>query len=149
MKPIVHIIVLLATLAIVSFAQQSCAMEGEETAMTAPSLLGSTWWVEDIAGRGVIDMSHTTIGFPEAGRVEGDTACNRYFGGVDIDADTISFGQMAVTERACTQTALMKQESKFLRALSKVTRWRVAVTGLLHLDDDKGKTWIRAVRTED
>ena len=25
-----------------------------------PALQGTNWWVEDIAGNGVIDMSHTT-----------------------------------------------------------------------------------------
>ena len=49
------------------------------------SLTGTSWWVEDIAGKGVVDMSHTTIEFLKDGKIAGDTACNRYFGGVEVE----------------------------------------------------------------
>lgn len=112
------------------------------------TLAGSAWWVEDIAGRGVIDNSHTTIEFTADGRVSGDTGCNRYSGGVEVDGTTIKFGLMAGTLKACNE-ALMDQEMKFYQAVDKVVSWEIAETGLLHLRGDDARDQIRAFRIEE
>ena len=108
---------------------------------------GTAWWVEDIAGRGVIDMSHTTIEFLEDGKVGGDTGCNRYFGSYETSGDSITFGPLAGTRKACAES-LMNQEMAFYQAMEKVNRWEIADTGLLHLRDSEGKGLIRASRTD-
>lgn len=108
---------------------------------------GTAWWVEDIAGKGVIDMSHTTVSFLEDGKVAGDTGCNRYFGSYEIKGDSITFVPLAGTRKACVES-LMNQEMAFYQAMEEVTRWEIADTGLLHLRDSDGTGLIRASRTD-
>lgn len=107
------------------------------------SLLGSEWWVEDIDQQGVVDRVHTTLSFPEPGRVAGDGGCNRYMGAVEVEGAAISFGKLAGTMMMCPE-AVMHQERKFHQALARVVSWEVADTGLLHLKDSSGATIIRA-----
>ena len=111
------------------------------------NIQGTAWWVEDIAGKGVIDMSHTTIEFLADGKVAGDTGCNRYFGGYEILGEKLSFGPLAGTRKACA-TSLMNQEMAFYQVMEKVRRWEIADTGLLHLRDADGVGLIRAWKTE-
>lgn len=112
-----------------------------------PGLQGTSWWVEDIAGKGVIDMSHTTIEFTEDGRVAGDTGCNRYFGSYEIVGQTIEFGPLAGTRKACAES-LMNQEMAFYQAMEKVSQWEIAETGLLHLRDGEATGLIRASKVD-
>lgn len=123
--------------------------DSDPTAMppSEPSLAGSYWWVEDIAGEGVVDASHTTIGFLDALSVAGDSSCNRYRGSYMQDGDTLKFGALAGTLRACHQ-ALMNQEQRFYKALEQVVSWRVEPTGLLYLLGPDGKVLIRASATD-
>ena len=119
-----------------------------EASMPEFELTDTEWWVEDIGGKGVIDMSHTTLQFLEDGRVVGSTGCNRYRGSAEIAGANISFGPMAGTRKACAPS-LMDQEMKFYQALEKVVFWEVADTGLLHLKNEDGSTVIRAWQVED
>jgi len=57
------IVLMLALLAITSCANST------EVNMTEFDLADTEWWVEDIDGKGVIDMSHTTLQFMEQGGV--------------------------------------------------------------------------------
>ena len=104
----------LLSLAIVTLAT-ACANEtwqqDKQAIQKQPSLTGTSWWVEDIAGKGVIDRSHTSIEFTEDGKVAGSTGCNRYFGSAEIDGSNISFGPLAGTRKMCP-ASLMDQEMK-------------------------------------
>ena len=111
------------------------------------SLQGTSWWVEDIGGKGVIDMSHTTIEFIDNDSVAGDSGCNRYFGSVEIGDSEIGFGMLAGTRKACAP-ALMDQESNFYQAMGKVVSWEIAETGLLYLRDAEAVSLIRASQIE-
>jgi len=145
MKQKTHWIVLLLALlllAITGFANAT------EVNVTEFELTDTEWWVEDIDGKGVTDMSHTTLQFLEQGRVTGDTGCNRYGGSTEVSGTSISFGPMAGTRKACAPP-LMDQEMKFYQAVAKVVSWEVADTGLLHLRDANGNTVIRAWRVEE
>jgi heat shock protein HslJ len=145
MKQKTHWIVLLLALlllAITSFANAT------EVNVTEFELTDTEWWVEDIDGKGVIDMSHTTLQFLEQGGVVGDTGCNSYRGSAEVSGTSISFGPMAGTRKACAPS-LMDQEMKFYQAIEKVVSWEVADTGLLHLRDANGKTVMRAWRVEE
>ena len=117
---------------------------GEVRNASVPSSLSGTyWWVEDIDGQGVIDRSHTTIGFLEENRLAGDGACNRYTGAWQQNGNRLEFGPLASTRRACPE-AIMGQDSRFHAAMARVVAFRVAATGLLYLLDDEGKPLIRA-----
>jgi len=136
------IVLILALLAITSCANAT------EINMTEFELTDTEWWVEDIDGKGVIDMSHTTLQFLEQGGVTGDTGCNRYRGSAEVSGTSISFGPMAGTRKACAPS-LMDQEMKFYQAITRVVSWEVADTGLLHLKEANGNTIIRAWRVEE
>jgi putative lipoprotein len=112
-----------------------------------PGLQGTTWWVEDIAGKGVIDRSHTTIEYTEDGKLVGDTGCNRYFGSYELAGKTIKIGPLAGTRKACAES-LMNQEMAFYQAMEKVSHWEVAETGLLHLRDQEATGQIRASKID-
>ena len=144
MKQKTHRIVLLLALlllAITGFANAT------EMNMTEFELTDTEWWVEDIDGKGVIDMSHTTLQFQEQDGVAGDTGCNRYRGSAEVSGTSISFGPIAGTRKACAPS-LMDQEMKFYQAIAKVVSWEVADTGLLHLKEANGNTLIRAWQVE-
>ena len=111
------------------------------------SLQGTSWWVEDIAAKGVVDRSQTTIEFTSDGRIVGSTGCNRYFGSVEFDGSSMTMGPLAGTRKACPD-ALMDQENKFFRAMSMVVAWEIPATGLLHLRDAAGNSQLRASRIE-
>ena len=138
----------LLSLSVITACESGDVADVEEAMNANQSLQGTAWWVEDIAGKGVVDMSHTTIEFAEDGRVSGDTACNLYNGAVEISGNEISFGPMAGTRKACAD-ALMDQEFNFYQAIEKVVSWEIAGTGLLYMRDAEGQVQIRAAATDD
>lgn len=91
-------------------------------------LIGSSWLAEDIGGRGVIDRAQTTVVFDAEYRITGSGGCNRYFGPVTIEGNTISFGQLGSTRMACVP-ALMDQERRFFEALTMARSYRFEQPG--------------------
>jgi len=142
----------MAFMALTILTLTACAkdtrQQDKQAIQNQPSLTGTSWWVEDIAGKGVIDRSHTSIEFTEDGKVAGSTGCNRYFGSAEIDGSNISFGPLAGTRKMCP-ASLMDQEMKFFRAMGNVKSWEIADTDLLQLRDVDGKGQLRASRTDD
>ena len=136
----------IALLLYASFAQPG---EAEENTMTeSHALEGTHWSVEDISSQGVVDRSHTTIHFLPENRVAGDSSCNRYMGGFEIDGQALKFLPLAGTMRACLE-ALMNQERAFYDAMANVTAWEIdAEKDLLYLKNAAGETIIRAFRSE-
>ena len=135
----------------VSLNFSACAMNPDEPIVEAKQnaeiLSGTAWRVEDIAGQGVIDASHTTIEFDGAGKIAGDAGCNRYFGSAEVSDTSIKVGQLGSTRKMCPQ-ALMNQEMAFFKAIDEVTSWELADTDLLYLRDANDKDQIRASRTK-
>ncbi len=105
-------------------------------------LKGTSWLVEDIQGKGVIDYAQTTVVFGHEGRVSGNTACNRYSGPVTIMGNELKFGALISTRRACPP-AVMDQERKFLAAMEGVRSFVLDEKGLLHLRDANGNELLR------
>jgi heat shock protein HslJ len=91
-----------------------------------PAELVGAWLLEDLGGRGVVDMVQTTIVFDGEGRASGSGGCNRYTGGYTFEDGQLSFGPIAGTKMMCPE-AVMDQEDRFLSALGAV-EW-VAVDG--------------------
>ncbi len=121
----------LAWLAVpVLMALTSCAMPG---APGASPLVGSEWRLEDMGGRGVLDAVQATLAFPEAGRVAGNSSCNRFFGSYTLMQDRIALGQLGGTRMACAP-AVDEQETRYLDALQKAQRLEVkGKTMLMHV----------------
>lgn len=105
----------------------ACALPGAPG--TAP-LVGSEWRLEDLGGRGVLDRVQATLAFPEAGRVAGNSSCNRFFGSYTLMQDRIALGQLAGTRMACAP-AVDEQETRYLDALQKAQRLEVRGTTML------------------
>lgn len=110
-------------------------------------LTGNPWVVEDIGGGGIIDRSHITLNFGANGRVFGSGGCNAFTGSYSLTGEGLSFGQAAVTMKACAE-ALMNQEGRFFKALAAVHRFDVdGSTDALLLVSAQGDTEIRATRS--
>jgi heat shock protein HslJ len=108
---------------VVSSIKQIKATVPPATAKTSTfSLSGSEWLLEDLGGSGVIDNAQATLIFAEAGRVAGNSSCNRFSGPVEVGGDSIKFGPLASTRMACPE-AVMNQEAKYLKALQAAERF--------------------------
>lgn len=105
----------------------ACAVPGVPGA--AP-LVGSEWRLEDLGGRGVLDRVSATLAFPQAGRVAGNSSCNRFFGSYTLMQDRIALGQLAGTRMACGP-AVDEQETRYLDALQNAQRLEVQGTTML------------------
>jgi putative lipoprotein len=85
-------------------------------------LVGTAWRLEDLGGARVLDRVEATLEFPEDGRAAGNGSCNRFFGPVRIEGESISFGQLASTRMACAEL-IGNQESKYLEGLQGAERF--------------------------
>ena len=110
------------------------------------TLEGTSWRVEEVGGHGVLDGVRSTVEFPEAGRVAGQAACNRYSGAIARSGERIdSIGPLATTRMMCPP-AVMDQEQRVLEALGRARR--LAREGAyLTLYDEGGEALIRLTET--
>lgn len=58
-------------------------------------------------------------------RAGGNTGCNSFGGEYTLSGESLRFGMLASTRRACTDEALNAQEGTYLRALENVHTWRI------------------------
>lgn len=100
----------------------SAAPAEAEVAPVTESLVGTAWRLEDLAGAGVLDRVQATLEFVEPGRTGGLGSCNRFNGVVTIEGDSIRFGGIAATRRACPE-AVMRQETQYFAALQDAERY--------------------------
>jgi heat shock protein HslJ len=61
-----------------------------------------------------------------AARASGSTGCNQFGGSFTRDGEQLRFGPLATTRRACTDPALERQETIYLRVLASTDGARVA-----------------------
>ncbi len=87
-------------------------------------LVGTFWLAIDVSGEGVAEGAKSTLGFIEAGKVAGRGGCNRFFGAVTIDGQSVEFGKMGSTMMACPPP-MMEQEKRYLDALGEAKRFEV------------------------
>ena len=106
---------------------------------TAPQLIGREWFIEDIAGKGVIDNSPASLQFLPDGQLAGDSTCNRLMSGYSIDGTGLTIAAAGATMMACPH-ALMDQERRLLDLLPKVSGYSVDATGALVLTTSEGET---------
>lgn len=110
-----------------------------------PSLWGSEWQLQSIAGQAVLPQPAATLAFPQAGQVAGHGSCNRFFGSVDIERDRLKFGPLGATKMACIGGA-GEQEYRYLAALQKAQRYEVQGDTLL-IHTEGANQPLRFVRT--
>jgi heat shock protein HslJ/uncharacterized lipoprotein NlpE involved in copper resistance len=94
-------------------------------------LKGTHWTLLELGGTPV----HVTQGMAEPPYLQldtaqanayGDTGCNRFSGPYELTGDSLHFGALVSTRRACLDEAMNQQESTFLKALSDTRRWQVS-----------------------
>jgi len=128
-------------------AHMAQAPEKEDLRQTG-DLTGHKWVLDDIRGHGVVAAAGivATLDIAPDGRVAGNTGCNVLMGRADVGAGTLSIGPLAVSKRACLQSAAMDQEGAYLDALAEATGWRIDAHGNLHLTGKAGADILRFVR---
>ena len=76
----------------------------------------------------------TSANFKE-GQVNGNASCNGYFGGYEMDGNSISIGPLASTEMFCgSPPGVMDQEMAFLSAMGSAAEYKIEAEQLLLLD---------------
>ncbi len=95
------------------------------------SLDGSEWVLLSLNGQPPV--AQATIQFAD-GQAGGTTGCNHYGGSYQASDDTLTIGQMMMTEMYCVDEGVMEQEQAFTVALGTVTGYRLAAERLELLD---------------
>lgn len=106
-----------------------------------PVLTGQEWFIEDVAGAGVIDNSAASLQFLADGSLAGNATCNRLIANYTQDASTLSITLAGSTMMACPP-ALADQEQKLLALLPTVEGFEIDDTGTLTLQTTSGDTII-------
>ena len=100
------------------------AAAGDAGEATSGALVGTSWRLEDLLGRGVVENAEATLEFPEEGRVAGKGSCNRFFGPAEIAGQSIKFSHLGSTMMACPEP-IMNQEREYFKALESAERFEV------------------------
>jgi heat shock protein HslJ len=128
----------------------ACAMSSTNpaTALPEPSapveaparllvLANSQWQVLTVnngrqTGSSVLSGSTLTLAFDTAGRVKGNSGCNRFSAPYTETNNSLRFGPAAGTRKLCAEPAgLMAQEAQMLAALARVASWHQEDTHLV------------------
>ncbi len=71
----------------------------------------------------------------EDGQVNGNASCNNYFGGYEVDGNSISMGPLASTEMFCgNPPGVMDQEMAFLSAMGSAAQFEIDAGQLIFFD---------------
>jgi len=103
---------------------ESVSSNPEKEIGPAGDLIGTSWLATDIIGKSMTEGAKSTLNFVAAGRVAGRGGCNRFFGAVTIDGQSIEFGKIGSTMMACPPP-MMEQEKRYLEALGQAKRFEV------------------------
>lgn len=88
------------------------------------ALWGTAWRLENLAGADAPNGAQATLEFASEGRASGNGSCNHFNGVVTVEGNTIQFGGLAATRKACAD-AVMRQEDAYLAALRDAERFEV------------------------
>lgn len=64
-------------------------------------------------------------------RAGGNTGCNSFGGEYELNGESLRFGVLVSTRRACLEDALNAQEAAYIRALSDTRTWRITGSTLV------------------
>ncbi|QGY38755.1 META domain-containing protein [Pseudodesulfovibrio cashew] len=87
-------------------------------------LIGKVWHCESMFGRPILGDDKPTLEFLADGTVKGNGGCNDYSGTYALAAESLSFGPMTQTKKACG-AALGDQEFTYITSLGKVNKLKV------------------------
>lgn len=132
-KPWCVFMVLLAT-TVVAQAQRNGSLSTDQRVLT-----GTEWRLVSLGPAGaetdVIPGTTVTLRFGDDGRASGSTGCNSYSGTYQVRGDSVTFGRLISTRRACVDQNANQQEQRFLAALEAANRFRLAANRLTILSE--------------
>lgn len=114
----------------------------------ALDLAGSTWIVEEIAGRPTLQENRPTLAFAPAGRLSGTTGVNRFTASYLVVGDELSFGPLATTRRMGSP-AENEQQQLLLAGLSRPCRIRLEGSRLTLVHEHDVTRLVRASGDEE
>jgi heat shock protein HslJ len=113
----------------------------EDVSPDAP-LAGTKWRVDGLvsgdAASSLPDGVDAWLQIAEDGTVTVNTGCNRGSGSVTTGEDTLTFGPLATTRRACTDTAAREVERAMLEVLDGETTYDIEERSLSITKEQKG-----------
>ena len=125
----------LLVLALSSALLSSCDTIGGED----PTLTGTYWRLVELEGKpaepGAEGREIHLVLEADIEKVRGYAGCNNFTGGFETEGESLSFGPVAATRRACIGN--MDQELDFLNALGRTERYTLTGDELV-LYDTKG-----------
>ena len=102
-------------------------------------LTGTDWRLVSLGPAGaetdIVAGSTVTLKFGDEGRASGSTGCNSYSGTYQVRGDSLTFGRLISTRRACLDPNANQQEQRFLSALEMANRFRLNANRLTILSD--------------
>jgi heat shock protein HslJ len=104
------------------------AAAGGATPGGASPLEGTTWRLVELGGRPARPAGTDAPNLHLDGaqkRAGGNTGCNSFGGGYELNGESLRFGSLVSTKRACTDEALNAQEAAYLGALDSTRTWRI------------------------
>jgi heat shock protein HslJ len=111
----------------------------------AAQLAGNEWRPLEVGKIEVPANAGLFVRFGNAGKLEGDGGCNRFFGAYKLETDRIKIGSIGATMMEC-QEPIMKRENRLLQALERASRFARRGADLI-LYDDAGNSVVRFIRT--
>lgn len=105
-------------------------LDGPETNLTSPPLRGTYWKLVELGGQpvrrgGDAREPHLRL-LADEPRLSGATGCNHLLGGFESDGDMLRLTGVGMTRMACVDPMLAEQEQRFVAALQRVARYRLA-----------------------
>lgn len=145
MRSQVLVVLLLMTVPALVHAQPGRNMSTDQRVLT-----GTEWQLVSLGPAGseadVVAGTTVTLTFGEDGRASGSTGCNSYSGTYEARGDTIAFGRLVSTRRACLDQNANQQEQRFLSLLESANRFRLS-SNRLTLLSDRGRNVLNFVST--
>jgi heat shock protein HslJ len=102
-------------------------------------LRGGLWFVEQLRGGPIVEMSRMTMQFGANGRVSGTASCNTYSAGYVLSGEGVTMTMPIASMRTC-EAPYMAQEAEFLELLRGVNRFELREDGQLVLHTADGGT---------
>ncbi|HPE83467.1 MAG TPA: META domain-containing protein [Aequorivita sp.] len=111
----------LATLSLIIFTIffTSCDETKKVIDVAGSVQLTGSYTVSALNGKKLVDTTNPTFTLSALDNsVRGTTGCNSVFGNYTLDLYSLSFGDLAVSEKMCMDKNIMKSERDFLDALN-------------------------------
>jgi heat shock protein HslJ len=102
-------------------ATETTTEAADTTTAAGQSIEGPPWRLAEARGIQMPQELSLTIQFQD-GRVSGQSACNRFTGGYEIDGNSLTISELALTKKACPDQ-LTEVDSVLVRTLRRVAAY--------------------------